>query len=34
MEYVIKPPCEINTVHCYGDNNVDNDYSQDLQNDR
>ena len=35
-ECVIKPPCETNTIHCYGDNNVnneDNDGNQDLQYD-
>ena len=21
-EHVIKPPCETNTIHCYGDNNT------------
>ena len=30
-ENVIKPPCETNTMHCYVDNNVDNDGNQDLQ---
>ena len=21
-EHIIKPPCETNTIHCYGDNNT------------